>query len=278
MSNTKLGFSGATLSGLQLKTEKRGKMNIGIFSSLSRSYLQAIKNSFYFIGSTHFLLKPVALIIASSYAVILLPIACIFGLLIIFDWIGGLTDKIRNLLLTLMDKQSWNVDNSFFSFLLRPILLVLIAPLFLISLFIPKLSSNALVNLSVNEVSNIVSGVGAFKRINQIIWRTAHRLFSYVANAQLLLKPIVAIIAIPYSVILIIVGALFALLIPLDFLSRLVESIRQGIIRLANKQQEKIRYKSSAFLFAPLLLIALSPIFLAVILIPKFTSNFDTDT
>lgn len=252
-------------------------MSDGVFLSLSKSYFMSAKNAFYYVGQAALLLKPFALVVALLYAFVLVPVGGVFAALVIFDWISGITNTIRKLLIQLMDEQSWSVDNSLISFLLRPILLVAIAPLFLMSVFIPKLSSNALVNMAANEVSSIVSGAGAFKRINEIIWRAAHRLFIYVSNAVLLLKPIAAIIAVFYSIILIIVGAIFIIFIPLDWLSRLIESIRQGIVRYANWQQQKIRYSASAFLFSPLLLIILSPIFLAVILIPKFTTNIDVE-
>ena len=261
-----------------LNHNRKGRgMSIGIFSSLSRSYLQTAKNSFYFIGRVSFILKPIALIIAGLYSIVLIPIACIFCLLIVFDWLGNATDIIRKSILRLMDNQSWSVDNSLLSFLFRPVVLVLIAPLFIISTFIPKLSSNALVNFAVDEATNITSGFGAFRKINEIIWRAAHRLFSYVAKAPLLLKPIVAIVAIFYSIILIVAGALFGILIPLDWIGKLIEGMRQGIVRFVDNHQNKTKYSGTAFLFSPPLLIILFPIFLIMILVPKFSAAFIPD-
>ncbi len=252
-------------------------MNDGIFTSLSKSYLLSAKNSFLYVKHTQLIFKPFVLIISILYAIFLVPVGLFFGALIIFAWIGRLTDAIRRALLQFMDAQSWSVNNSLASFLLRPILLVLIAPLFLISVFIPKLSSNCVVNMAANELSDAVSGAGAFKQINQIIWRAANRLFVYVSSASLLLKPITAIVAILYSVVLIIVGGVFLILVPLDWLSRLIEITRQGIVRYTNGQQRKIRYSGSAFLIAPTLLVFLAPLFLIIILVPKFTSNIDVE-
>lgn len=252
-------------------------MSQGIFSSLSQAYFTSAKNSFYYATHTRFIIKPFALIIALCYAVVLIPVGTIFALLIILDWVGKTTDAIRRFFLELMDKQSWSVDNSFFSFLFRPIILVVLAPLFLLSVFIPKLSSNSMVHLAVNELSDIMSGAGAFKQINQIIYRAANRLFVYVSSAPLLMKPFVAVIAIIYSVVLIVVGAVFILLIPLDWLSRLIEGMRQGVVRFVDSKQWDIRYRGSAFLFTPALLIVLAPVFLMIILIPKFTTNVDAE-
>jgi hypothetical protein len=250
-------------------------MSQGVFLNLSQGYISSAKNSFYYVGQTNLLVKPFAFIIAMIYSAVLVPVGTIFSLFIVLDWVGKAIDSIRKFLLELMETQSWSVNNSLFSFLFRPIFLVILAPLFLLSVFIPKLSSNSMVHLTVNEVSDIMSGSGAFKRVNEIIYRAAHRLFIYVSSAPLLLKPFIASIAIVYSIILIIVGAIFILLIPLDVLSKLIEGMRQGVVRFVDNQQWNIRYSGSAFLFTPLILVVLAPVFLAIILIPKFTTNLD---
>ncbi len=103
-------------------------------------------------------------------------------------------------------------------------------------------------------------------------------MFAYVSDvAPLLLKPVVAIIAIIYTSVLIVVGVIFIILIPLDWIGLLIEKTRQGIAKFANQRQENIRYHASAFLFNPALLALLSPIFLLIILIPKFSANVDVE-
>jgi len=252
-------------------------MNNGIFFSLSKSYFNSALSSFYYMGQTNLLFKPVALLIAILYSAILIPASTIFILFIIFDWVGGITDALRKLLINLIYQQSRLIDKSFISFILCPILLSILSPIFLLSLFIPKFSSNTLVNIAENELSAIISGVGAFKTINEITWSAANRLFIYVSNTYLIIKPIAAVVAIIYSTVLIIEGAIFAILIPIDWISQLIENSRQGIVRFANVQQRKIRYNTSSFLLSPIVLVILAPFFLAVILIPKFATNFDMD-
>jgi len=252
-------------------------MKQGIFSTLSSTYFSSAKNSFHYVGSRSLLLKPFSFAIALLYTSILLPIGIIFFLLIFLDWVGNLTDAIRRFFLNLMEKQSWSVDNSIFSFLLRPIILVILSPIFLLSIFIPKLSSNSMVHLAVNEVSDAVSGAGAFKQINIIIYRAANRLFIYVSTSPLIMKPFLAIVAIIYSIILIILGTIFIIFIPLDWISRLIEKLRQSIVRYTSNQQHNIKYNTGAFLFTPIFLTILAPIILIVILFPKFTTNVDLE-
>jgi len=253
-------------------------MNNGVFSSLSQSYFQASKNVYYYVSHSHWLLKPITFLLAIIFSFILLPVGLVFWVLIFLDHLGSTTDGIRKSIINSMDNHSWRISDSFMSFLFRPIALVLTAPFFILSLAIPKVSSDAMLNVAADELSEIISGAGAFKRLNGIIWNAANRLFVYVGNAPLLLKPIAAVIAIIYSLILIILGALFMLLIPLDWISQIIENIRQGVVRFVDTKKENIKYDGSAFLFTPTILVILSPLFLAAILIPKFaTQIIDTD-
>lgn len=255
-------------------------MTTGVFLQLGKSYAQSAQNAFYFIRQVHWLWKPVVLLVAALYSVILLPLGLVFSLLVVLDWLGFIVDSIRDKLLDMMDTQSWAVDDSLAEFLLRPVALVLLAPLFLLSILIPKVSSAAMTDSPIGQPSSLAgnTGEGSFRRVNAIMWRAAGRLFTYTANAPLLLKPFAALVAVVYSLVLILVGAIFGLLIPLDWVSQLIESIRQGIVRFVDNQQYKIRYSAGGFVFVPMLLIVLAPLFLATLLIPKFTSQLDGNT
>jgi len=251
-------------------------MRQGVFTSLSSSYFQAAKNVYFFVGEVSWLVKPFALIFAMGFSAALFPVGLVFWVLIFLDHLGSTTDTIRMSIIHAMEEHSWRISDSFGAFLFRPVILVFISPLFIASLAIPKVSSSAWVNLAEEEVKNIISGSGAFKRINTILWSATSRLFIYVSNAPLLIKPVAAMIAVVYSLVLIGLGAIFIFFIPLDWISQMIESIRQGVVRFVESKKEQIKYDGGAFLFAPALLVILSPVFLAAILVPKFgTQLFD---
>lgn len=243
-------------------------MSVGIFSSIGHSYLKAAKNVFSYLGYASFILKPVALIIALFYASFLCVIGILFYSLIILDWLGQLTSGIRNFFMNALESNSYQVNNSLLAFLIRPIFIVILAPIFLLTLCIPKFSSE--VELDLYDITHVI---GSFKRIQQVFWQAAKRLFDYVSNSFILLMPFVAIIAILYSLVLITIGLFFFLLIPLDWISRLIENIRSWITHFCHHQQQKIVYSFGNFLFAPILLIILSPIFIALLIIPKFSGE-----
>jgi hypothetical protein len=246
-------------------------METGVFSSIGKSYIQAAKNVFVYLGKAHFTIKPIILIPTFLYGILLFPIGIIFYLFIVLDWFGKITDKIRYFFINAIEKNSYKIDNSFFSFLLRPIVMVILIPLFLLTLCIPKLSSSVDV-----DMTGIADAAGTFKQIQQISWRSAKNLFSYVSNAPLLMMPILAIVAIIYSLVLISIGLIFSLLIPLDWISRLIEIMREGIASFSHHQQQQIRDSFGSFLFSPLLLIMLAPVFFILLIIPKFSGEIVT--
>jgi len=249
-----------------------------VFLSLSKAYWESAKNGFSYISRAGFLLKPFVLVIALVDAVVLYAVGLIFRLLVIFDWIGGMVDAVRDKLLGTMERLSWQVDNSFLSFLLSPVVLVLVAPVFLLSLFIPKFSSNVAVNFVADELSGIMDGTGLFREIYWIIKRCVNRLFGYILKVPMFMKPFVAVIATGYSLVLIVVGFLFFVLIPLDWFSQMIEKSRQHILDFVHKRSGDIDRSLSGFLINPVLLTVLAPVFLAIILVPKFTSVADSDT
>lgn len=247
-------------------------MNAGIFSTVGQSYFNALDSISYYWKREHWLLKPLLFPIACVYSFILLIIAVIFYAGIVFDWLGKLTDWIRQSLLNAMKNQSCRINDSLSAFLFRPVWLLLLSPLLLGSLLFPKLSSDTPDSFG-GDAGDFFEGDGAFKTVNGVFLQGAERLFDYVADTHLLLKPLTAAVAIVYSLILMAVGFGFALLIPLDWLSRLVESIRRWIARTAYQLQKRISQSFAHFLFVPPLLIGLAPLFMVLLIIPKITSQ-----
>jgi hypothetical protein len=70
-------------------------MSTGVFSSLSKSYLSAAGNAFRYVGQTFWLFWPIGGIVATIYAIVLLPISGVFATLVIFDWFSNVTNKMR---------------------------------------------------------------------------------------------------------------------------------------------------------------------------------------
>jgi len=248
-------------------------MNTGIFTHIAHSYFKAAGNNWLYLGQAAWALKPLVLPLAVVYSVILTAIGLFFYLGIVLDWLGKLTDACRHLIIGMMKTHSDYIDSGLFSFLFRPILLVVLSPLLIVFLVIPKLSSDSMDSFITNESSGALDGSGAFKMVNSIFCHAVRRLYNYVADTYLLLKPIAAVVAIVYSLVLLALGFGFALLIPLDWLSHLVEVIRQSTARTAYRLQQGVNSHFLGFLLVSPLLILLAPLFLLLLIIPKITSQ-----
>jgi len=250
-------------------------MKPGIYAHIANSYKQASGNCLTYMRRLPWILRPFFFPVALLYALVLLLISAVFYFLIILDKLGQFTDWVRKSILNAMSNQRYYLDESLMDFIFRPIFLVLLSPLFLASLIVPKMSSDPVEDFIAQETAGVLDGAGAFKVVNKIVWGAAKRLFSYVSNTSLLLMPITASIAIIYSIVLIVIGLLFAILIPLDWVSLLIESMRQHIARTAYRLQNKVDRNFGSFLFVPILLTLLVPVFLALLIVPKFTTQFD---
>lgn len=241
------------------------------FLSLSRSYRKAVGSSFGFARKVPWVFKPFIALIAFIYAPFLLLIALFFSTLIVLDWMGGITDRLRQWIFDVMEAQSFAIRRSFISFLLRPMAVILIAPLFLLSIIIPKFSNSVAVEMAVDDLN----GEGLFKSISALFFRTVRRMFAFVSQTYLLLIPPAAAVALLYAGLLMVAGFLFVMLIPIDWLSHVIERIRRAIVLFIEGKQLRLQRSFGTFLLTPAVLIIAAPLILTLLLIPKFSSHFD---
>lgn len=250
-------------------------MSHGVFGSLGGGYVKAGTSLFRYSSQQRWFIQPFTMMVAVIYAPLLFIAALGFYLFLIFDLLGTLLDQIRSKLLNLITRMADRTGHTFKYFFWGPIVICLVAPLFLLSLFIPKFSSEVTVGV-LAEFTDL-TGNGAFKTMNQACWKASGELFRYIARKPFYVMPVLAIIATLYSFTLLGIGLCFVILIPLDWISAVIEMTRQRIVAITNRFGSEIDQSLGQFLYVPVVLIFLAPIFLAVLLIPKFASNFDPD-
>jgi len=180
-------------------------------------------------------------------------------------------------LLRLMEKLSRSISYSFWSFLFSPIILIIVSFLFLLSLLIPKISSDIELKEHTKLISEIFDGSGIFKRVNKILWNASNNMFRYIINVSLFLKPFLAIIAIIQSIFLLIVGLLFFILIPLDWINSFFEKIKERLINTTRKWISKIPNNFFSFVFYSILVMFMSILILLSQIIPKISFSFETN-
>lgn len=247
-------------------------MNIGLFESLSNHYFTAGQRAYDYAGRLHWLFKIIFYPLALFIQIGMMAGGVFFRLFIVFDWISNFVNGLRRSVLNTLQNLQHNIPHSFWAFIINPILIVMLAPVFFVCAILPKFSSSmpGAVGDAMDEFSS-----GAFGAMNRVSWGSANNLFNYVANAPLLLKPITGIIAIFSSIILIVTGAAFFVLIILDKISGLIEKMRVGLVNWVHSVAQSGGRSFFHFFASPMLMAALVPVLVIVLIIPKFSSGMD---
>lgn len=249
-----------------------------IFREISSSYF---KNAFSCMGYALFkaplLLKLPLFVFSVIEALALSVIGIIFGFLVIFDFIAILADKVKKLFFEMLDNQKSQVNAGFFSFLIRPLLVILLIPLLIFITVLSSLSPNIAIDVA-GELSNVFYGEGAMKKLVSILKGVIQKIFKYSLSAPLYVMPIYLVITLAYVSILLPLLIVFTVLIPLDWLSEFTERSHIRLTNYLKKQSSSIRYGGViSFVFRPTMLFVFAPILLAVLLVPKFLPHFLVD-
>jgi len=248
---------------------------MGVYGSLAAIYFQTIKYNFEYIGRCYWLLKLPSLIIALIYSLPLLCCALFFQILVLLDIASSLVSTIRQSLLSYLERSSFKVKLGLIPFLFQPIAIMCVSPILFITFLLPKFSSNNVDNLLAKSAIGGFVGAGAFKKVSKSTLNTVKNLFFYVSNNNVFIMPILACVAIIYSLILLALATIFIILIPLDWISDLIEKTRRAILITAKKIQVLSRSSFFGFLFSTISLVILAPLFFFVLIVPKLTNHVD---
>lgn len=244
-----------------------------IFKGLTAAYLGAIENAFEYCNDSFWLIRPILWLFALIYSACFLIVGIVFGILIILDFLGDVTDGLRETVAEWMEGVSRDIDDSLWTFLFFPIWLMILAPLFFLTLFIPKLSSD-MDSLDDHEgLTDIIFAGGAFGKAGLILFKSSGRLFEYLPYANLLTWLPCLLIAVVYSLVFIVLSLCFFLLWPLDWISGLLDILRLMIIGIAEWLSESIEENFLGFFLSSFFLIVLAPVFLLLLFIPKLSGT-----
>jgi len=243
-----------------------------VFAAMATAYFEAAENLFSYSSEIFWLFRPLFWIVSIFYGAFLLVCGVFFFILIIFDYCGKLVDRIRMFIFDSMRDAAEATNDSFFTFLFFPIWVALLAPFFLLSLLIPKLSSEKDYFETGDFFVAIFSG-GCFGKTGRILLVTCKNTFSFLDYIHWLFKPIVLVIAILYSMVLLLLAACFYLLVPLDWISSLLDRIRRGVIGISEWLAESVEENFFGYALSPIVMVCLSPLFLFILIIPKFSGT-----
>lgn len=252
-------------------------MSKGTFQIISESYQIGANNLIEYCDDAPLILKPFFYIYAIIGYLSLYICSFIFYLLIIFDYFSSFINSIRKVLLDSIEDRSINVDTSLINFLFNPIIIAALTPIFIISGILPKISSELDIDEYTGEViKNLnITGSGTFKKIINFSMETTSNLFNYLRNQNFLTWPFLIIPCLFNAFIMFLIILVSTPLLILDLFSHIVDSIRAFCIKTSRNLGQSTYNGIGGFLFSPIVLIILVPIFIGILIIPKFSTAID---
>ena len=245
---------------------------LGLFESISNGYFLAGNKSFEYLKSKMILIKLLFFPIAFFVFVCMGLSGIFFRMFILLDWISDFIDGLRKGVLSMLTNLQNDIPNSFRAFIFNPLLITLLAPVFFLCALLPKFSSN--INSFIGDTM-VQFSEGVFKKMNRICWTSASNLFRYVANAPLLLKPVLSIVAIVLSLMLILVGIAFFIFIIFDLFSALLERLRNTLVNIVYRLANSSSNSFTGFIFSPALMVVMIPVLVFLLIVPKISSVMD---
>lgn len=252
-------------------------MTKGTFGIISESYRKGAENLFEYCRNAPIILRPFFYLYAIIYYIILHLISFIFYILSVFDFLAENTDYVRKGILKEIEYKSDNVKKSLGSFIFNPLIITILVLLFVLSALIPKISSLMDMDDITGELRNGVedTGISTFKAIITFSMKTTSNLFAFIQPKHAVSWPFLIIPCLSNSTLMLLLIAVSTPLLLFDFFSYIIDSIRCLCIRISMGLEKSTVNGFGGFIFTPLILIILFPIFLAVLIIPKFSTGID---
>lgn len=118
--------------------------------------------------------------------------------------------------------------------------------------------------------------IGTFEQISKNYFLAGRNAYVYCNTKNILLRFVLYLIAIPIHLVMSMLGIGFYMFIIFDWISSLSDRLRNSIFNKMVDLQSQISQSFWTFLFYPIFLGLLTPIFFLSVLIPKFSSNIDS--
>ena len=252
-------------------------MSKGIFQIISESYQIGAKNMFEYSKGSPLLFRPLLYSYALLGYLMLFGCSFIFYILIVFDHLSNFVNSIRTTLLNSIESNSDKVLYSFWAFVFSPIIIGLLTPIFILSAIIPKISSEIDIDEFTGEVLSRlnISGKGTFRKIIRISFETISNLYTYIGSKKIITWPFLVVPALMNSGILLFIIIISTPLLLFDILSYIVDSIRAFIIKISRRLGQSTKMGFGSFVFSPIIMLFLVPVFIVVLIVPKFTTGID---
>jgi len=252
----------------------------GTFQIISESYQRGANNLFNYCQEAPWILKPFLYIYALMGCVVLYVSSFAFYILIIFDHLASAVNCVRRGLLNAIEERSRNVEDSFIEFIFNPIIIALLTPIFILSALLPKISSELDIDEATGEILEKldITSNGTFRKIMDYSKDTISNSLDYIKESSIIWWPFLILPWLFNSLLMLIIIVISTPLLLLDLFSYIIDSIRGFCIKISRNLGESTEESFGWFLFSPIILALLAPVFILVLIIPKFSTGIDASS
>lgn len=248
-------------------------MDGGLFTSAAKGYFSGAKHLWLWFGQCHWLLKPIALVWVPPVSLVLMGIGCILYCGVVFDLLAGLVDGIRNGLLQIVARTADNMENSRAAYFFAPLIIIPVTPLIVIGGLLPKIGLADVLIHHAHASDYCDADGGYFQRAAWRYQKVAAVSARGIFGNGVLFFPFAALTAavlLPWAIACLLV---FWSLRLLDWASAIIDWMRDTVVGNINSLARGAGNGLLSAVICPVFLVALLPVYLAVLLVPKFATN-----
>lgn len=249
-------------------------MSVELFGEISGNYGNAAGNLWGWHKSKNFIIRVITFPWIVFASIIMKIASIIFGFGVIFDVLSIWLENQRHLVIEALESLNENISRSKLAYISSPIKAAFLAPIALFLGIFPKWSSTIMALGGGDEISGGTDH-GFFWQLSKQYFFLVKNMFSYSFSHGFIFGLIGLVLSVIVTPIALVIAIIFAILIILDALSWFVELIREFIVWSSSTLARKTGNSLLGSIFYPTLLTLLVPLYIALLIIPKISSQTD---
>lgn len=129
-------------SQISVEFDDQGLGDGGIFATMNKICWGSSSALFGYVSRAHILMMPFLAVIAFVYSIVLIIVGAAAFVLIVLDWFSSAVEKMRRFCVWLTQSMAQKIADDLFNFVIYTASMILIAPVILLVLVIPKISTS----------------------------------------------------------------------------------------------------------------------------------------
>lgn len=249
-------------------------MSVELFGEISGNYGDAARNLWEWHRDKNIVIRLISFPWIIFASIIMKIVSMFFSLGVIFDALSIWLENQRHHVVKSLESLNENISISKLAYFSSPIKAALLAPIALFLGVFPKWSSTVMALGAGDDISEGTDH-GFFWQLSKQYFFLVRNMFSYSFSHGFFFGLIGLVLSVIVTPVALIIALIFSVLIILDALSWFVELIREFIVWSSSTLARRTGNSLVGNIFYPTLLTILVPLYIALLIIPKISSQTD---